>query len=238
MDKLISIFNSFDTTAKIMIIALFLLVILLVVLSIVFALKKDDVEQNVDLDFFDELKKQDNNEKSVFVNDIEKKEEIKQEEKPLATKIENDEKVDIKSISEQMEKDIGKNNIDLTEFELEQEEKAIISYEELIKKVKENELNNVNVQTVDLDDRGYNLENEFTYDTEILDFGDLLNEKDTTNDFTSNNISSVDNVVNKATDMINQTKVKSILDIDEVDDSLYTNNEFLNALKDLRDSLQ
>ena len=38
--------------------------------------------------------------------------------------------------------------------------------------------------------------------------------------------------------MLKHTEIKSILDIDEIDDRIYDSNEFLNALKELRDSLQ
>ena len=137
-----------------------------------------------------------------------------------------------------MSKDIEKNNIELTEFEMEQEEKAIISYDELIKKVKENELNSVGVEEVDLDDRGYNLEDEFTYNTEVLDFDDMLENKEEIAASTNlEPIGVVDNQT-KANDLIEQTQIKSILDLDEIDEPLYTGSEFLSALKELRDSLE
>ena len=139
--------------------------------------------------------------------------------------------MDLESISNQMEKDIEKNNIDLTDFEIEQEEKAIISYKELLDKVNQSNLSNVNVQTVDLDDRGYTLpevEDEFTYDTEVLDFSDILAK--TTELKATELISSVNETPS--------AEIKSILDIEDFDQPIYDSSEFLSALKELRDSLQ
>ena len=233
MDKLVNILNSFNMTGKVLIVVLVVLVVLLIVLSLIFAFKKEDksINQEVDLDFFDELKKEDDNSKSVFVKEEPNIESPKTEENAK-------DKIDLQSISNQIEKDIEKNNIELTEFEMEQEEKAIISYNELINKVKQNELNNVNVQTVDLDDRGYNLEPEFSYDTEVLDFSDLKENEETPKFKASEFISPIDGIQSPTTEMIKRTDIKSILDLDEVDESTYTNTEFLSALKDLRDSLQ
>jgi len=222
MTDIKNMFNSLDLSGKIMIGVLFGLVILLSIICIILACKDGSSKEEIDLDFFDELKKEDDNSKSIFV---ETKEEVKTET-PIQ-EIKEDNKVDIKAISEQMEKDIEKNNIELTEFEVEQEEKAIISYAELIEKVKSNDLTTVNVQTVDLDDRGYNLEDEFTFDTEVLDFGDLGKTEEL-----------VSQIESPTTEMLKQTEIKSILDIDEVDDRIYDSSEFLSALKELRDSLQ
>ena len=236
MSKLIDIFNTFSTTSKILIIVLILLVILLVVFSIIFALRNDtDEVEDTNLDFFDELKKEDDNSKSVFVPNDTNIENIEQEKKQEETK---NNKIDLQSISNQIEKDIEKNNIELTEFEMEQEEKAIISYDELIRKVKQNDLDNVNIQTVDLDDRGYELEPEFSYDTEVLDFSDILEPSDNSKFKASPVISPVEGIQSPSTEMIKRTDIKSILDLDEVDEKTYSNTEFLSALKDLRDSLQ
>ena len=228
MSKIINIFNSLNMTSKVMIILLFVLVILLIVFALIYAFKSDsDNNQSKEaLEFLEEIKKEKENNEIPEITKGEQKEEVKSN------------KVDIKSITDEMSKDIEKNNSGLTEFEIEQEEKAIISYDELLKKVKENELNNIDVQEVDLDDRGYNLEDEFTYNTEVLDFDDILENKEeiakNTNLEPIGKIDSQSNVSN----LVEQTNIKSILDLDEVDDDLYTGSEFLSALKELRDSLE
>lgn len=231
MDKLLNILSGLSMTDKALLVVLIGLVLLLIIMVIIFACtKKGEItDLQASLDFFDELKKDNDNTKSIFVSSNEEK-----EEKQIAVKIEDETKtkMDLKSISDQMEKDIEKSNIDLTDFEIEQEEKAIISYKELIDKVQQNDLSNVNVQTVDLDDRGYTLpevENEFTFDTEILDFSDILEEKST---------ASVNETESPSTEIIKNTNIKSILDIDDFDQPIYNSAEFLSALKELRDSLQ
>lgn len=228
MVNILNMFNNLDLSSKILIGLLFILVIMLAIVCIILACRQEDKnEVKIDLDFFDDLKKEDSNTKSVFVEDEKPEQKIEEEKEGLKQEIEIP-KTDIKAITEQMEKSLEQNNIELTEFEVEQEEKAIISYAELIEKVKSNDLSNVNIQTVDLDDRGYNLENEFTFDTEVLDFEDLLSK---TEEIPAE-------IQNPANEMLKHTEIKSILDIDEIDDRIYDSNEFLNALKELRDSLQ
>ena len=240
MNKLFNILNGLSMTDKALLVVLIGLVLLLIIMVIIFACTRKSAVTDVEasLDFFDELKKDYDNTKSVFVSD--ENEEVK-EEKVLAVKIEDDPKpkMDLESISNQMEKDIEKNNIDLTDFEIEQEEKAIISYKELLDKVNQDNLSNVTVQEVDLDDRGYTLpevENEFTYDTEVLDFSDILSK---TSEFKASEfISPVNGIESPSTEMIKKTDIKSILDIDDLDQPIYNSSEFLSALKELRDSLQ
>jgi len=240
MDNLFNILNGLSIADKTLLVVLIGLVLLLIIMVIIFACNRKSAITDVEasLDFFDELKKDNDNTKSVFVGEID---EEPKEEKVLAVKIEDETrpKIDLESISNQMEQDIGKNNIDLTDFEIEQEEKAIISYKELINKVNQDNLSNVNVQTVDLDDRGYTLpsvEDEFSYDTEVLDFSDLLEK---TSEFKASEfISPVNGIESPSTEMIKNTDIKSILDIEDLDQPIYNSNEFLSALKDLRDSLQ
>lgn len=239
MDKLFNILNGLSVTDKTLLVVLIGLVLLLLIMLVIFICTRKSAITDVEasLDFFDELKKDNDNTKSVYVTDVEepKKEEV------LAVKIENEPKpkMDLESISNQMEKDMEKSNIDLTDFEIEQEEKAIISYKELINKVNQDNLCNVNVQTVDLDDRGYTLpevEEEFTFDTEVLDFSDILSK--TSEYKASEFISPVNGIESPSTEMIKNTDIKSILDIEDLDQPIYNSNEFLSALKELRDSLQ
>ena len=131
MDNLFNILSGLSMADKALLVVLIGLVLLLIIMVIIFACtkKSEVVDIDANLDFFDELKKDNDNTKSVYVSDVE---EVKEEKTPLAIKIENEPKpkMDLESISNQMEKDIEKNNIDLTDFEIEQEEKAIISYKE------------------------------------------------------------------------------------------------------------
>lgn len=78
------------------------------------------------------------------------------DEEEIDNKDEND--FDIKNAIEQISQEQPKN-IDLTEYEKEQEEKAIISYEELVNSIKRNKINyadefndnNISIKKIDLD---------------------------------------------------------------------------------------
>ena len=81
---------------------------------------------------------------------------------------EYDEEFDIKSTVEELSQ-TKSQNINLTDYEKEQEEKAIISYEELVNTIKKNEINyeeentpnkDVKIRKIDLDnlDKEYNRE--------------------------------------------------------------------------------
>ncbi len=78
------------------------------------------------------------------------------DEEEIDSKDEND--FDIKNAIEQISQEQPKN-IDLTEYEKEQEEKAIISYEELVNSIKRNKINyadesnddNISIKKIDLD---------------------------------------------------------------------------------------
>ena len=94
MDKLFNILNGLSMTDKALLVVLIGLVLLLIIMVIIFACTNKrnavtDIEAS--LDFFDEIKKDNDNSKSVYVSDIEKKEEVKQE-KALAVKIEDEPK--------------------------------------------------------------------------------------------------------------------------------------------------
>ena len=238
MAKIINIFNTFSTFGKVLIIVLLILILLLIIFTLIYAFKSNSDKQiDSAIEFLEEVRKEsDNNIEGVAKEEI-KVEKIEPKEKEVTVST-NENKIDIKSITDEMSKDIEKNNIELTEFEMEQEEKAIISYDELIKKVKEDEKNNVGVQEVDLDDRGYNLEDEFTYNTEVLDFDDILDNKEEITASTNLEPIGMVDEQTKANDLIEQTQIKSILDLDEIDEPLYTGSEFLSALKELRDSLE
>lgn len=66
---------------------------------------------------------------------------------------------DIRNAIEQISQEDSKNNISLTEYEKEQEEKAIISYEELVNSIKKKKINyedekndkDVSIKKIDLD---------------------------------------------------------------------------------------
>lgn len=238
--------NNLDVFGKSMVLLLILLLFILIGLIIYLCNKNKRQEGlTIDTDFFDDLRKDNDNTKSIFVDDVDtkkinqiaKKLEIKSEinkEYVEEPKVEN--KFDINEVAKQMEEDIEKSNIELTEFEMEQEEKSIISYEELLQKVKRDNTNSkvkVNLQTVKLDEPK---KEEFTFNTEVLDFSELT-EMSEAPFKVDTPVSPVDGIQNTSTNLLKQEDIKSILDIKNIDTSVYSSDEFLNALKELRDSL-
>lgn len=235
---MIDIFNNLSVFGKCMVIVLIISFITLIGLVIYLIFKNRKTEDiNIDTDFFDTIKKDTTNSKSILTNDIdtnkvkeiatkiEPKEEVEENVLQVSKeekKISKSSKFDISEVTKQMEEDIN-NNLELTEFEMEQEEKSIISYEELLRKVKQNNTENnckVNLQTVDLNDSKKS-NDDFDYNTEILDFSDI-------NESSKENTST----------LLNQDDLKEMLNISDIDAALYSSDDFLNALKELRDNLE
>lgn len=244
-----NIFNNLDVFGKSMVVLLIVLLLALIGL-VVYLLVKNKRQDNmaIDTDFFGELKKDNDNTKSIFVEDIDTKKvneiakkievepEIKSVIKEEITPTKEEKKFDISEVAKQMEEDIEKTNIELTEFEMEQEEKSIISYEELLQKVKKDNTNSkvkVNLQTVKLDEPK---KEEFTFNTEVLDFSEL-NDVVEAPFKVSTPVSPVDGIQNTSTNLLKQEDIKSVLDIENINTSVYSSDEFLSALKELRDSL-
>ena len=118
-----------------------------------------------------------------------------------------------------MQEDINNENIDLTDFEIEQEEKSIISYKELLEKVNRdklelNENNKINNFEIKNENIGSNKieDNEYTFNTEVIDFDTEL-EKEKTKD---------------------KSEKRTILNIEE---NNYSHDDFLKNLKTLKDNL-
>ena len=97
-------------------------------------------------------------------------EELMTRDKHLRDNKNNNQELDLKSLTKELEAAPKEKNIELTKYEAEQEEKAIISYEELVNANKNlsinysdtDELDNIVVKKVDLDNTGkYNI-NEIT----------------------------------------------------------------------------
>lgn len=229
---MIDVFNNLSILGKCMIIVLIIAFIILIGLVIYLLIKnKKNNDQIVDTSFFDDIKSDINVSKSIENININKDENINTNTSNVNTKIDDsikkddkNEKFDISIAAKQMQEDIN-NNIELTEFEMEQEEKSIISYKELLEKVKQSNVSpdniKVNIQTVELDNIK-DKEEDFNYNTEVLDFSDLNDNKLTENTST----------------LLKRDDLKEMLNINNINTAVYSSNEFLDALKELRDSLE
>lgn len=240
---MIDIFNNLSVVGKSLVVILIFLFIILIGLIIYLCVKnKNENDDITNTDFFDDIKSQNENEKSVFIdnvdiqkaNEIATKIEMPKEEptikdvktneiKTNEEKISNNNKFDISETAKKMEEDIENSAINLTEYEVEQEEKAIISYTELLNKVQKSASDaKVNIQTVELESKVNENNDDFNYNTEVLDFSDL-------------NEMPIDK--ENTTTLFKQDDIKEMLNIKDIDTTLYSSDEFLKALKELRDNL-
>ncbi len=108
------------------------LLILLVVLAYFIKINKDDVidnEKDINLNFKEKenIRENTNNELKEIINSL--------ETKPPKEEIEDDEEgelIDLKTLTKKLQEEKENNIISFTDYEKDQEEKAIISYNELL----------------------------------------------------------------------------------------------------------
>ncbi len=156
----------------------------------------------------------------VFVPKSLEKEKI--EEKTFETPNKFDIKTTANMIGENLE---SKDGDDVTKYELEQEERSVISYEELKKLAQEQK--ETEVKVVSFDNKDKNDIKELSFNTEVLDFSDEINEsKFKPSEF----VSPVNGIERKDLN-------GDILDIENLDNSIKNSSEFLEALKELKKSL-
>ena len=206
-DIMINYLNiSFNSLVLALIALVFVLILLVVILII-----KSNNNNSSNVSFLD-----DNSDSKSITNididefksssDIAKKIEIpKEESKP---------KFNLDEVTKQMQQDINNDNIDLTEFEIEQEEKSIISYKELLSKVNKDKMIMQQKEEKNIADDEYN------YATEVLDFDTDLNEE-----------------LNKQKKIELEQEKNTILNIDDNSDNDTSHELFLKSLKTLKDNL-
>ena len=211
MDKLINYLEYINiptNSLMIMLIALLLILILLVIILII----KSNSKQSENISFIDEVKTS-----SILDSKLNKDDDIAIKIDLDDTKANKDDKFDISSATKKMKEDIENENIDLTDFEIEQEEKSIISYKELLEKVNKDK-ENTNVSRVEFKDDN------------IEELKQTRLSKNT--DYKIN--SEIINIDKKIDEDIKPKKTKAILNIEG---NNYSHDEFLKSLKSLKDNL-
>ena len=217
MNKLLNYINVLNISTNSLILILISLVAILIILVITLLLKNNSSKNTVSFlenDVTTSIKdiEIDNSEMNNLNAEIATKIELPKNETPKSR-----EKFDISIATKQMEEDINSDNINLTDFEIEQEEKSIISYKELLEKVNKDKINisstnsKDNIKTVEI--KNGNENSEYTFNTEVIDFEAEIEKQ--------------------AQIKKNQEKT-TILNIEEND---YSHDDFLNSLKTLKDSL-
>lgn len=232
MYKLLNCINILSISTNSLILALIALILILIILVIILIIKSNNNNNKKENYSFLESDKtvtiadieiDNNDEKNDKLNSDKLKNELAHKiEMPKETAYKRQEKFDISSTTKKMQEDINNENIDLTDFEIEQEEKSIISYKELLEKVNRDKFNSNENNTLTrtkavYDDIDENMEsNEYTFNTEVIDFD-----------------AEVENVKIQKQNKIKQEKT-TILNLEEND---YSHDDFLKNLKTLKDNL-
>ena len=194
-------------------------------------------------------RKEDKKEIDEILNELEPKEKIEKEEKQ-DKELENNKK-EVEEMLLKMQKDLEAKPEDVvTNFENEQEEKSIISYQELVKSVKEKN-NNINVQPVKIEEEKIEVE-DVSDDT--LELEPLKEKKFKGTEFISpifgkqNNkikyptVPKVNNTlldeIDFDTNYVKSEPKKEILSTKKLDKEIKKNDDFLNALKEFRKNLE
>ena len=221
MKNILNYTNILNISTNSLILILIGLILILIILVIVLIIKSNNKKSDTPFLDFDKMPSI----TDIDLDNIEIKSNDKNEE--IAKKIElpkeeigsRQDKFDISSTTRRMQEDINNENIDLTDFEIEQEEKSIISYKELLEKVNRdklelNENNKINNFEIKNENIGSNKieDNEYTFNTEVIDFDTEL-EKEKTKD---------------------KSEKRNILNIEE---NNYSHDDFLKNLKTLKDNL-
>lgn len=194
-------------------------------------------------------RKEDKKEIDEILNELEPKEKIEKEEKQ-DKELENNKK-EVEEMLLKMQKDLEAKPEDVvTNFENEQEEKSIISYQELVKSVKEKN-NNINVQPVKIEEEKIEVE-DVSDDT--LELEPLKEKKFKGTEFISpifgkqNNkikyptVPKVNNTlldeIDFDTNYVKSEPKQEILSTKKLDKEIKKNDDFLNALKEFRKNLE
>lgn len=211
-------FNILNISTNSLIFALIALILVLIILILILIIKNSCKKSSYNF-------LENDNDKSITTLEIDNSDNYLDKSENIAKKIETtektNEKFDISKTAQKMQEDINSDNIDLTDFEIEQEEKSIISYKELLEKVNKDKNSNINTTKVnkveiqngnDLHNDDF-VNNEYTFSTEVIDFETELK-----------------NEIKKQ----EQKEKNTILNIEEND---FSHDEFLKSLKTLKDNL-
>jgi hypothetical protein len=137
----------------------------------------------------------------------------------------------IDSIAKKMEEDLGNKNIHLTDFEEDQEAKSIISYDELLEKttklkaddIQKGLTDNIIKKEIDVDNNRLNSERRFT-NTPLI--SPVYGVK--TDQYNQNQYSNKEE---------NNNSLEKTLNMNTLSNEIKKNDEFLKALKDLKNKL-
>lgn len=169
-------------------------------------------------------------------------EEIKQDEKLSQTQ------VDLAKMLEQMQKDLDAEPVDIiTTFEQDQEEKSIISYQELVKSLKDKkvqtieETNNQEVKKVEIpviDIENKKEENKKFHQTDVISpvYGKVKTKDEVLIDNQRKAQTKIEELL-KSEDKDYKQVLEATLDLTPLKEEIKRNDEFLASLKEFRRNL-
>ena len=207
-------FENISNTGQILIISFACLLVLVLILIIVFLARKVKKNNKREDSFLDD--------NDFIVQKEEVKEPVIEVQKEEVKPVEN--KFDISTVAKKIEQTLEDDNIDLTMYEMEQEEKSIISYEELKNSVDSKK--NIKVPTPIKKDEKFN--------TEVLDFTNeiKINNTNFDNKYKPSEFVSPINGIDK------KKYIADMPNFDNIDSNIKHSNEFLDALKELKSNLE
>ena len=152
------------------------------------------------------------------------------------------ESVDLEAVLEKMQEEVSKSKDEIMTFEEEQEEKAIISYQELLNAVKKN------VNEVTRTSEVNPLEEKDVFEPVILQTENKIKEEPKTNKF--QNSEFISPIYGRVNNDVDYPKIKSFEEVKKEEDlektiimpklnsSVDSNDEFLRILKEFRNNLE
>ena len=156
MNIFIDIYNFFSLLSFVDIVFLLAIVVLIILIVTLIYFIKINNDVFTEKDFFDPINNSDSSKENLTNNIVEVDNSVKEEKK----EDEEPELIDLKTLTKKLKEDANNERINFTAYEKDQEEKAIISYDELIKKKnlyainyeKEELIDDLSVKKVNLND--------------------------------------------------------------------------------------
>jgi hypothetical protein len=163
-------------------------------------------------------------EENLTINNIEELKYNDLTDELIDRNLSNTTKIDIDNITKQIASDLEDKNINFTDFEKDQEEKAIISYEELKKAATDKELPNLIKYKIDAEENYVENMKKFRQSPLISPVYGVKKEQQRSMAY--------------ITDKEEITELEKTLDIKPINKEIKKSDEFLKVLKDFRNNLE
>jgi hypothetical protein len=225
IDNITSFYNRLDANERILFYLIIVLLLVIFFLIILLEIKTKSLKQK---------RKEKNNlietKQPLLLEDKKEEHPLVEVKEPQET-LDDSNKIDLEKIKKQLEEDAKTKNINLTSFEKEQEETAIISYDELKRKVEKEKPVSLNDMVMEIQKRNEVNEEEKQVEKKYKP---------------SPYISPIYGIVDEPAEFKREIKevkeekpqsLEETLNLEPISQEIKKNDEFLEALKDFRRSL-